>query len=76
MLLILNQIFITFVCFNCFICFAFSLVIASPDGEYSNLPFSTTPGLYPNSSSVKYLYLSNSLDYNAEILAASRSKSY
>ena len=44
--------------------------------EYSNLAFSTTSGLYPKSSPVRYSYLFNSLDNNAEILAASLSKSY
>ena len=44
---------------------------ASPTGEYS-----TTPGLYPKSSSVKYSYLFNCLDDNAEGLAVSLSKSY
>ena len=38
-------------------------------GEYSNLACSTTPGLYPKSSPVKYSYL----DDNAEIVAASLS---
>ena len=52
------------------------LLKALPNGEYSNLTCSTTPALYPNSSSVKCLYLSNSLDDNAEILAASLSKLY
>ena len=42
-------------------------------GEYSNLACSTTPGLYPKSSPVKYSYLSSSLDDNAEIVAASLS---
>ena len=49
---------------------------ASPNGEFSNLTFSTTPGLYPKSAPVKYSYLSNSLDNEAEILAAFLSKSY
>ena len=49
---------------------------ASPNGEFSNLTFSTTPGLYPTSAPVKYSYLSNSLDNKAEILAAFLSKSY
>ena len=30
--------------------------------EYLNLACSTTPGLYPKSSAIKYSYLSNSLD--------------
>ena len=46
-----------------------------PNGEYSNLARSTTPVLYPKSSPVKYSYLWNSLDDNAEILAVSLSKS-
>ena len=49
---------------------------ASPNGEHSNLTFSTTPGLYPKSSPAEYSYLSNSLDDKTEILAASLSKSY
>ena len=49
---------------------------ASTNAEYSNLTFSTTPGLYPKSSPVKYLYLSSFLDDNEEILAASLSKLY
>ena len=49
---------------------------ASPTGEYSNLACSTTPGLYPKSSSVKYSYLFNCLDDNAEGLDVSLSKSY
>ena len=66
---------------NYFISFAFFLLAllhkASPKGEYSNTQnFSTTPGLYPKSSPVKYSYLSSSLDDNAEVLAASLSKSY
>ena len=51
------------------------LVKVYPNGEYSNLAFSTIPGLYPKSSSVKYSCLSNSLDDNADILGASLSKS-
>ena len=47
-----------------------------PNGYYSNLACSATPGLYPKSSLVKYSYLSNSLDDTAEILAASLFKSY
>ena len=41
------------------------LLKASPDGEYSSLTFSATPGLYPKSSLVKYSYLPSSLDDNA-----------
>lgn len=52
------------------------LFTASPNGEYSHLVCSTTPGLYANSSPVKYSYLSRSLDDKAEILAASLTKSY
>ena len=52
------------------------LLKTSPNGEYSNLAFSTTPGLYPISSLVKCSYLSNSPDDNAEILAAPLSKFY
>ena len=47
-----------------------------PNGEYSNLACSTTPGLCPKSSPVRYSYLSNSLDDNVEMLAALLSKSY
>ena len=43
------------------------------NGEYSNLARSVTPGFYPKSWPVKYSYLSNYLDGNAEILAASLS---
>ena len=49
---------------------------ASPNGEYWNLTFSGTFGLYPKSSPVKYSYFSNSPLDNADILAASLSKSY
>ena len=57
-----------FVCINYF---TFVLLLAlllksSPTGEYSNLAFSTTLGLYPKPSPVKYSYLSDSLDDNAE----------
>ena len=52
------------------------LLKASPNGKYSNLAFSTNPGLYLKSSPVKYSYISSSLDDNANILAASLSKSY
>ena len=47
-----------------------------PNGENSNLTFSTTPGLYPKSLPVKYSYFSNSPDDNADILAVCLSKSY
>ena len=47
-----------------------------PHGEYSNLVFSITLGLYPKSSHVKYSYLPKRfLDDNAEILAVSLPKS-
>ena len=42
----------------------------------SNLAFSTTPAVYPKSLPVKYSYLYSSLDDNAQIFAASLSKSY
>ena len=45
-------------------------------GEYSNLAYSTTLGLYPKSSSVMYSYFLNSPENNADILAANLSKSY
>ena len=48
-----------------------SLLKPLSNGEYSNLAFSTTPGLYPTSLPVKY-----SPDDNAGILAASLSKLY
>ena len=41
---------------------------SSPNREYSNLAFSSTSGLHPINLSVKYSYLSNSLDENAEML--------
>ena len=49
------------------------LLKASPNGEYSNLVLSTSPGLFPKSSPVTYSYLSNSLDDNGDIVAASLS---
>ena len=52
------------------------LLKATPNGKYSNFAISTTPGLYPKSSPVKYSYLSSSLDDNADILAAFLSKLY
>ena len=45
----------------------------SPNGKYSNLALSTTPGYILNSSPVKYSCLPSSLDNNAEILALSKS---
>ena len=45
-----------------------------PNGGYSDWAYSTTPGLYLKSLPVKYSYLSNSLDDNAEMWAASLSK--
>ena len=47
-----------------------------PSGEYSSFAFLTTPGLYTKSSPVKYSYFSNSPLDNADILAASQSKSH
>ena len=48
----------------------------APNGEYSNLVFSSTLGLCPKSSPVKYSYFSKkSLDYKADIFAASLPKS-
>ena len=47
-----------------------------PNVEYSNLACSTTLGLYPKSSPAKYSYLCNCLEDNADILAASLSRSY
>ena len=49
----------------------------APNGEYSNLFFSSTLGLCPKSSPVKYSYFSKrSLEDQAGILAASLAKSY
>ena len=82
MLLIINESFVLFGVFNYFIGFVVLFIFlnlslnTSPNGEYSNVGLSTTPGLYPKSSPVKYSYLCSSLDDNAEILAASQSKSY
>ena len=47
-----------------------------PNGKYSNLACSTIPDLYPKSLTVKYSYFPNTLDDNAEVLAAFLSKSY
>ena len=47
-----------------------------PSEEYSNFAIWITSGLYLKSSPVKYSYLSNSPLDNADILAASLSKSY
>ena len=47
-----------------------------PYRGYSNLAFSTTCGLYPKSSPVKYPYLYNLPDDNPEMLATSLCKSY
>ena len=62
--------------FYLFLSFIDPLFKASPNGKYSNLTFSIAPGLYPKSSLVKYSYLPNSSDNNAEILVASLCKSY
>ena len=51
-----------------------TLFNASPNAEYSNLNFPSTSGLNPKSLLAKYSYLSNSLDDNAEIVAACLSK--
>ena len=47
-----------------------------PNGEYSNFACSTVLGLRSKSSPVRYSYLSKLLEENADILAASLSKSY
>ena len=47
-----------------------------PYGEYSNFAWSTVLGFKPKSSPVKYSCLSKLLEDNADILAASLSKSY
>ena len=57
----IHQIIVVFKNFTAFIIFFNPLLRASPKEEYSNL---------------KQIYLSSSLDDNAEILAASLSKSY
>ena len=53
-----------------------ALLSDMPNGEYSNFAFSTVLGLRPKSSPVKYSYLSKFVEDNADILAASQSKSY
>ena len=73
---IINQIIAIFNNPINFIVFFYPFFKAPPNGEYSNSTFSTTPGLYPKYSPVKYSCLSNYLDDNAEILAASLSISY
>ena len=53
-----------------------TLLSVIPNGGCSNLALSNTFGLYPESSPVKYSYLSRrSWDDNDEILAASLPKS-
>ena len=47
------------------------LLKTSPNGEYSNLALSATPGLYPRYSPVKYSYLSNYLVIFAAFLSKS-----
>ena len=47
-----------------------------PNGKYSNLVCSIVLGLRPKSSPVNNSYLSKFLEDNADILAASLSKSY
>ena len=74
MLWIINQIFFLSVLSIWFV-LLLALFRASPNREYSKVTLLTTSGLYPKSSPVKYSYLSNSLDDNAEILAASLSRS-
>ena len=66
---------VVFIFINSTIFFNLSVIIWA-NGKYSNFAFSTTPGLYPKSSPVKYSYFSNSPDDNVEILSASLSKSY
>ena len=76
----IDQIFVLFVFIRPNICFYLLLVLlikVIPDGEYSNLAFSNTHGLYLKSSPVKYSYFSKQfLIDNAEILAASLLKWY
>ena len=72
----IHQIIVVFNNLVDFIIFFNALLKTSPNGQYLNLTFSTTPGLYPKFSPVKYSYLSSSVDDNAEILASSLSKSY
>ena len=59
-----------------FLSFLNPLFKALSNGEYPNLAFSTTAGLYSKFSPVKYSYFSHSPDDNAELLAVSLSKSY
>ena len=64
------SLFLSSICFNCFkspSSFSSSfnpLLKALPSDEYSNVDYLTTPSLYPKSSPIKYLYLSDSLDDN------------
>ena len=52
------------------------LLSDTPNGEYSNLVFSSTLGLCPKSSPVKYSYFfKRSLEDKADIFAASLRKS-
>ena len=52
-------------------------VKTAPNGEYSNLVFSSTLGLCPKSSPAKYSYFSKrSLEDKADIFAVSLPKSY
>ena len=71
--------FCFFLIFTLFV-FVFFLTLSTktaPNGEYSNLVFSSTLGLCPKSSPVKYLYFSKrSLEDKADIFAASLPKSY
>ena len=79
MLLVIKQIFVLFFFLTILFLCVWLLVLllkTSPNGEYSNLAFLSTLGLYPKSSSVRYSYLSNSLQDNAGILVASLSRSY
>ena len=46
------------------------------NGEYSNFACSTVLGLRPESSPIRYSYLSKLLEENADISAAFLSKSY
>ena len=63
---IIHQIIVIFNSLIAFIIFFNSFFKASPNGEYSNLTFLTTPGLFPNFSSAKHSNLPSYLDDNAE----------
>ena len=60
-----------------FVFFLTLLAKTAPTGEYSNLVFSSTLGVCPKSSPVKYSYFfKRSLEDKADIFAVSLPKSY